>query len=78
MDVGFLGWLDFPLPLRLAVHLPLAVAVLATVLAGLLVVGAVQHWWKPRTIRPWDAALGIALAALAIQLIAWHLVAWGF
>jgi hypothetical protein len=53
------------------------VTLLAAILTTLMVVGALRHWWTPR-IRPRDAALAVALAALAAQLAAWHLVAWGF
>jgi CubicO group peptidase (beta-lactamase class C family) len=77
VDVGFLGAMATPLPVRLAFHLPLAVAVLAAVFAALLVAGASRHWWTTR-IRPRDAALAVALTALAAQLALWHLVAWGF
>jgi hypothetical protein len=76
VDVGFLGWMAFPLPVRLALHLPLAVALLAAGLAALLVAGTLRHWWTPR-IRPRDAALAVALTTLAAQLAFWHLVAWG-
>jgi CHASE2 domain-containing sensor protein len=62
---------------RLAFHLPLAVALLAAGLGALLVAGALWRWWTPR-IRPRDAALAIALTALASQLAFWNLVAWGF
>ncbi len=74
VDVGFLGWMAFPLPVRLAFHLPLAVALLAAAFAALLVAGALRHWWTPR-IRPRDAGLAVALTALAAQLVLWHLVA---
>jgi hypothetical protein len=77
VDVGFLGRMLSPLPMRIALHLPLAVAVLAVGLAALLVTGALRHWWPPR-IRPRDAALAVVLTALAAQLAYWHLVAWGF
>jgi hypothetical protein len=73
VDVGFLGHLAFPLPLRLALYLPLAVALLAAGLAALLTAGALGRWWTPR-IRPTDAALGMALTALAAQLASWHLL----
>ncbi len=76
VDVGFLGRMAVPLPVRLAFHLPLAVALLAASLAALLVAGALRHWWTKR-IRPRDAALAVALTALAAQLASWHLVAWG-
>ncbi len=77
VDVGFLGSLATPLPVRLALHLPLAVALLAAGLAALLVAGAVRRWWTPR-VRPRDAALTVALTALTVQLVSWHLVGWGF
>jgi len=75
-DVGFLGWMAFPLPVRLALHLPLAVTLLAAALGALLAAGVLRHWWTPR-IRPRDAALVVALAAFAAQLASWHLVGWG-
>jgi CubicO group peptidase (beta-lactamase class C family) len=74
VDVGFLGWMAFPLPVRLALHLPLAVTLLTAGLAALLVTGALRQWWTPR-IRPRDVTLAIALTALAAQLVSWHLVA---
>ena len=77
MDVGFLGSMQTPLPVRSALHLPLAVAVLALGLAALLVAGALRRWWTPR-VRPRDAALAVALTALTVQLVSWHLVGWGF
>jgi hypothetical protein len=77
VDVGFLGWMAFPFPVRLAFHLPLAVALLAAGLAMLLVAGALRRWWIPR-VRARDATLALALTALAGQLAVWHLVAWGF
>ena len=48
--------MEFPLSVRLALHLPLAVA--------LLVTGSLRHWW-PRSIRSRDAALAVALTAVA-------------
>jgi hypothetical protein len=62
---------------RLAFHLPLAVALLTLSLAVLLLTGSLLRWWTPR-IRPRDATLAIALTALMAQLALWHLVAWGF
>jgi CubicO group peptidase (beta-lactamase class C family) len=73
VDVGFLGRMPFPFPLRLAFFLPLAVVLLAAVLAALLGIGAVRHWW-PRRVRRRDAALAVAVTALAVQLASWHLV----
>jgi hypothetical protein len=77
VDVGFLGWLAFPLTIRLAFHLPLAVALLAGCLAALLLAGYLRSWWTSR-VRPFDVALTMALTALAAQLVSWHLVDWGF
>jgi CubicO group peptidase (beta-lactamase class C family) len=77
VDVGFLGSMEFPIPVRLVFHLPLAVTLLTLGLAALLVAGGLRRWWTPR-IRPRDAALAVALTALAAQLALWHLVAWGF
>jgi CubicO group peptidase (beta-lactamase class C family) len=77
VDVGFLGRLDTVLPIRLAFHLPLAVTLLAGGLAVLLAIEAIGPSPGPR-VRPREAALLLALAALAIQLTSWHLVAWGF
>ena len=77
VDVGFLGSLATRLPLRLAFHLPLAVALLTTALVALLVAGALRRWWTSR-VRPRDAALAVALTALTVQLATWHLVGWGF
>jgi CubicO group peptidase (beta-lactamase class C family) len=77
VDVGFLGSLESPIPARLAFHVPLVVTLLTIGLAALLVAGALRRWWTPR-IRPRDAALAVALTALAAQLAFWHLVAWGF
>jgi hypothetical protein len=73
VDVGFLGGLPFPLAVRLLLHLPLAVTVLAVALVALLVTGAVRRWWD-RRVRPTDAALALAMTALAAQLTAWQLV----
>jgi CubicO group peptidase (beta-lactamase class C family) len=77
VEVGFLGQFGFPLGFRLALHLPLLELALAVALAGLLIVGAVRHWWRQR-VRAHDAALAVTLVALAAQLAAWHLVGWGF
>jgi len=74
VDVGFLGWMGWPLPVRLAFRLPLAVAVLAATLATLVTAGALRRWWIPR-VRPLDAALAGALVAFAAQLAWWQVIA---
>ena len=48
VDVGFLGWMSSPIPVRLAFHLPLAVTLLTLGLAALLVAGGIRRWWTPR------------------------------
>ena len=60
VDVGFLGWMAFTPPARLAFHLPLAVTFLATCLTALLMAGALRQWWA-RWVRPRDAALAVAM-----------------
>jgi CubicO group peptidase (beta-lactamase class C family) len=77
VDVGFLGRLAWPVGVRLAFHVPLAVVLLSAVLGTLLVAGATGRWWT-RRLRPLDVSLAVALVALATQLVLWHLVAWGF
>ena len=76
VDSGFLGWLDLPLALRLAAHLPLALAVLTGSLVILLVFGLARHSWS-RTARRRDVALLVACLALIGQLAGWHLIGWG-
>ena len=48
VDVGFLGRVAFPVPVRLLIDLPLAVVVLTGCLVLLLAVGAVRRWWSSR------------------------------
>ena len=65
-----------PPPARLAFHLPLAMTFLvrpsplSSWLGAQALVGTV--------VRPRDAALAVAMTALAAHLTSWHLVAWGF
>ena len=58
---------------RQLLHLPLATVVLAVMLVALLAIGAVEKWWT-RSVRLQDAALALALTALAVQLTSWQLV----
>ncbi len=76
VDSGFLGWLEFPLVQRLALHLPLALAVAAGCLLTLGVVGWVRRWWSS-AIQLRDAVLVVASVGLTVQLAAWHLIGWG-
>ncbi|HET7821611.1 MAG TPA: serine hydrolase domain-containing protein [Ornithinibacter sp.] len=73
VDVGYLGWMPFTLPVRALLHVPDATAFLAGLLVALLAVGAFRKWWG-RSVRARDAALAAALTALAIQLTLWDLV----
>ena len=76
VDSGFIGWLGLPMALRLALHLPVVLAVLATGLIVLGAVGGARHWWSPRS--GWRyGALTAAASVLTLQLLAWHLVGWG-
>ena len=76
VDIGFLGWLEFPMALRLALHLPLALASLAGLLLMLGVVGWMRYG-SPRAISGRHAALAMGLAAFVGQLFLWDLIGWG-
>ena len=77
VDSGFMGWVDFPIAMRLAFHLPLALAVLGAGTVWVTAAGWVGHWWSG-AVRLQYAALALAALALAAQLGAWHLIGWGF
>jgi CubicO group peptidase (beta-lactamase class C family) len=76
VDSGFLGWLEFPLGQRLALHVPLALTVVAMCLVALTAGGWAGNWWS-RATRLRYAALVVASLALAGQLAAWRLIGWG-
>ncbi len=76
VDSGFLGWLEFPLALRLAAHLPLALAIAGACTVALVAAGWVRRWWSS-AVRLQYAALAVATIALLAQLYAWRLVGWG-
>jgi len=73
VDSGFLGWLETPVPLRLAFHLPLVLAASA----GGLVVLTGAWAWRRRSVEVRDVALVVASVALSTQLAAWHLIGLG-
>jgi len=77
VDSGFVGWIDVALPLRLALHLPLAVALLGPVLVGVVVVGLFQRRWHG-VARARYASLAVVTTALVAQLASWGLIGWGF
>jgi CubicO group peptidase (beta-lactamase class C family) len=77
VDSGFLGGLDLPLAVRVALHLPLALAVL-TGCAVLVTGGAWLRGWWPRPVLLQYAALVAASGALTGLLAGWQLIGWGF
>ena len=77
VDSGFLGSFEVPVPLRLALHLPLALSAAA----GCLVVLSAFGWRRARWTRAvqWrNVALVVASVALTAQLAAWRLIGWGW
>ena len=76
VDSGFLGWLQLPMAVRLAMHLPLALVVVAGGTVGLVTAGWVGRWWSPG-VRLQYSVLAAAAVALVAQLAAWSLVGWG-
>jgi CubicO group peptidase (beta-lactamase class C family) len=77
VDSGFVGWLDFPLGQRLALHAPLAFAGLVGALIGVGAIGWIRGWWDRSFIRQY-AALFLAALFLTAQLAAWNLIGWGW
>jgi CubicO group peptidase (beta-lactamase class C family) len=76
VDSGFLGWLEIPMAVRLLLHLPLALAVLAGCTVVLTTAGWVRRSWTNAAGVQY-AALSAAAVAVVVQLAAWHLIAWG-
>ena len=76
VDSGFLGWLEVPLAVRLLLHLPLALTLLAGCTVVLTTAGWMRNWWT-NSIRVQYAALSAAAAATTAQLVGWQLVGWG-
>jgi CubicO group peptidase (beta-lactamase class C family) len=73
VDSGFLGRLDLSLAQRLAVDLPVAVAVLGSSMTVLAAWGWIGRWWsRPVTLQ--YAALAVAAVALVSLLAGWHLI----
>jgi CubicO group peptidase (beta-lactamase class C family) len=75
IDSGLLGGLDLPVAARLALHLPLAAAVLGASVVVLAAAGSIGHWWS-RAVTLQYAALAVAASALVLLLAAWHLLGW--
>jgi CubicO group peptidase (beta-lactamase class C family) len=76
VDAGFLGWLELPPAERLALHLPLAVAVLGASTTALVAAGWIGRWW-PSKVRLQYTALALAAVALSALLAGWDLIGWG-
>ena len=76
VDAGFLGWLELPPAERLALHVPLAVAVLGVSTAALVAAGWIGRWW-PSAVRLQYTALAVAAVALGALLAGWDLIGWG-
>jgi len=76
VDSGFLGWLQLAMTVRLAMHLPLALVVVAAGTVGLVTAGWVGRWWSPG-VRLQYSLLAAAAVALVAQLAAWSLIGWG-
>jgi len=76
VDTGFVGRLDLSLAERLAVHLPLAVAVMGASMVVLAASGWIGRWWS-RAVTLQYAALAVAAIALVPLLAGWHLIGWG-
>jgi hypothetical protein len=74
---GFVGWLDLPTPIRLALHLPLALACLTASTLGLAAWGWRRAWWSLAQ-RLQYVALGTAAGVLVLQVASWHLIGWGY
>ena len=77
VDSGFVGWLDLPMAMRIALHLPLATSLLAVCLVGITAIAWRRRWWSgiPRIAF---AALAAAAVLVVVQLGAWRLIGWGF
>ena len=73
VDSGFLGGYDLSAAEGLAVHLPLAVAVVGASMAVLAATGGIGRWWT-RAVTVQYAALAVAAIALVPLLAGWHLL----
>ena len=76
VDSGFVGWAELPLAERLALHLPLALAVLAACTVVLVAAGWARRWWAG-SLRVQYVVLALAAVAMSAQLGTWQLIGWG-
>jgi CubicO group peptidase (beta-lactamase class C family) len=73
VDTGYAGHLDLSRAEQLAVHLPLALTVLASSMVILAVSGWIGRWWSSAVGLQY-AALAVATIALVPLLAGWHLI----
>lgn len=62
--------------MRLVLHLPLVLTVLAACTVVMSTWGWLGLWWS-RAVRLQYVALAIAVTALVAQLAAWRMIGWG-
>jgi hypothetical protein len=73
---GYLGWLNLPLGLKLALHAPLGLAVVTMALAVLAIAAWRRGWWE--RVQWWRfASLVIAGLIETALLVSWRLVGLG-
>jgi hypothetical protein len=71
VDTGFAGALDLSPAEQLAVHLPLALAVLGSSMLVLAPSGWIGRWWSRAVTLQYAALAGVAIALVPL-LAAWH------
>jgi hypothetical protein len=76
VDSGFLGWLELPVVMRLAMHVPMALAVFGVGTAVLAAAGWIGRWWSGAEKAQY-ALLAAAAMALVAQLAGWRLIGLG-
>src|SRR6478672_10733199 len=75
VDTGYAGRLDLSPAEQLAVHLPLALAVVGGSTVVVVASGWARNWWS-RAVRLEYATLTVAGIALVPLLAAWDLIGW--
>ena len=76
VESGFLGWLELPLAVRLAMHVPIGLAASSAALVVIVAIGWRRRWWSASVPIPF-ASLAFASLVLVAQLAAWRLIGWG-
>ncbi len=75
VDSGFLGWLNLPLAVRLAMHLPVALAIATVGMLGSAALGWFGRWWSTAVCLQYAVLAGAALVFVG-QLAVWRLIGW--